>query len=427
MDIALQLTTVRLDCLNKADYDHMLVDELSLYPAEGMDDEGFDNLQKRDGPFEHPCAALRKLLGDGSFYYSADFDLTSRLQERSVDASTFDYDNFDKGYLWNSYMIQPLVDFRTRLSPRERTVLDSSRILTSAIRGFAATLPVFAHGTATTRVDRATPTATLTLISRLSCRRAGTRFNARGVDDDGNVANFVETETILWSPSDFCFSSVQIRGSIPLFWEQSAGLLPGQQKISMSRSFQATQPAFDRHFEDLEIKYGSIYVVNLLSKEKQGELDLSREYQRHVVACSLNKRQGGRASSEHVQLKHFNYDFHAETRTGGYEAASGIRQYIHEAGQGFGFCLLGPIDEHASSAGAADAEKQVHRTVMVTQQQGVFRTNCLDCLDRTNLVQTIIGHMTLDAYLDQRGERMTADMLARHGTLWADNGDVSLL
>lgn len=34
--------------------------------------------------------------------------------------------------------------------------------------------------------------ATITLISRLGWKRAGTRFNTRGVDDDGNCANFVE-------------------------------------------------------------------------------------------------------------------------------------------------------------------------------------------------------------------------------------------
>lgn len=36
---------------------------------------------------------------------------------------------------------------------------------------------------------------TLAVISRLGCKRAGTRFNTRGVDDDGNVANFVEVRT----------------------------------------------------------------------------------------------------------------------------------------------------------------------------------------------------------------------------------------
>lgn len=33
---------------------------------------------------------------------------------------------------------------------------------------------------------------TIGLISRLGWKRAGTRFNTRGVDDEGNVANFVE-------------------------------------------------------------------------------------------------------------------------------------------------------------------------------------------------------------------------------------------
>ena len=37
----------------------------------------------------------------------------------------------------------------------------------------------------------------LALISRRRHKMAGTRFNARGLDDDGNVANFVETEHIM--------------------------------------------------------------------------------------------------------------------------------------------------------------------------------------------------------------------------------------
>ena len=38
--------------------------------------------------------------------------------------------------------------------------------------------------------------AKVVLVSRLSCQRAGTRFNVRGVDDYGDVANFVETEQV---------------------------------------------------------------------------------------------------------------------------------------------------------------------------------------------------------------------------------------
>lgn len=34
------------------------------------------------------------------------------------------------------------------------------------------------------------------IFSRLSSERAGTRFNVRGANDDGQVANFVETEQV---------------------------------------------------------------------------------------------------------------------------------------------------------------------------------------------------------------------------------------
>lgn len=56
----------------------------------------------------------------------------------------------------------------------------------------------------------------IVLISRRSKDRAGLRFQRRGIDEDGNVANFVETEMIIrvkmegkWS----IFSFVEIRGS----------------------------------------------------------------------------------------------------------------------------------------------------------------------------------------------------------------------
>jgi hypothetical protein len=71
----------------------------------------------------------------------------------------------------------------------------------------------------------------LSLISRLGWKRAGTRFNTRGVDDDGNTANFVEVGTyksfslgfanvctkteIIFSSDQHCVSYAQIRGSVP--------------------------------------------------------------------------------------------------------------------------------------------------------------------------------------------------------------------
>ena len=36
-------------------------------------------------------------------------------------------------------------------------------------------------------------------------------------------------------------------------------------------------------------------------------------------------------------------------------------------------------------------------------QKGIFRTNCMDCLDRTNVVQSVIGRQLLLSWLVKLG------------------------
>jgi hypothetical protein len=65
----------------------------------------------------------------------------------------------------------------------------------------------------------------MNIISRRMHLRGGTRYNARGIDDQGNVGNFVETEQMV-KFENLLFSYVMIRGSVPIFWEQK-GLIEG--------------------------------------------------------------------------------------------------------------------------------------------------------------------------------------------------------
>ena len=58
------------------------------------------------------------------------------------------------------------------------------------------------------------------LISRRQHCRGGTRMNERGIDDEANAANFVETEQIIVYNEHF-FSFTILRGSAPLFWMQT--------------------------------------------------------------------------------------------------------------------------------------------------------------------------------------------------------------
>jgi len=46
----------------------------------------------------------------------------------------------------------------------------------------------------------------------------GTRYNSRGVDNNGFVANYVETEQI-FETSNNIISFLQLRGSLPFYWE----------------------------------------------------------------------------------------------------------------------------------------------------------------------------------------------------------------
>lgn len=292
-------------------------------------------------------------------------------------------------------------------------------MLTCVIRGHASTLTIPASIPILPQVRTKYPSL-LTIISRQSSRRAGTRFNSRGIDDDGHVANFVETETILWVHPSITFSYVQVRGSVPIFWEQTAGFIPGQQKIEVTRSSEATQHAFDQHFEGLELEYGAVHVVNLLSEQKPGEADLSAKFRKHISKSSLRRKEETEQAASHSLLRMTDYDFHAETRgPSGYGASSQIKHELANSLEGFSYFLSEDVARsNASMYGDAASSFSV-----ILQQEGVFRTNCLDCLDRTNLVQTIISVMALKSFLAQQGTHLSSDLEMRHSTLWADNGD----
>jgi hypothetical protein len=195
-------------------------------------------------------------------------------------------------------------------------------------------------------------------------------------------------------------------------------LLPGRQKITVTRSPEGTQPAFNKHFEDLEQIYGAVHIINLLSDTKPAEVELGTLYRNAIRHSPLS--QSGDGSDEHSLLRATHYDFHAETKgPAGYEAAKDIRRYIEGSTDGFAYFLAEETHDPAEKT----AETHRGRMVVVLQQDGVFRTNCLDCLDRTNLIQSLISQMAVETFLAHRSDYAASDFWMRHSSLWADNGD----
>jgi hypothetical protein len=111
------------------------------------------------------------------------------------------------------------------------------------------------------RLTHALSRSQVTLISRRAVRRAGTRFNRRGIDRAGAVANFVETEQIVQVDGNYHLAYVQTRGSVPLFWGQTP-TLRYKPPVELNTA-EDHELAARRHFTEQLRHYGKQSVINL--------------------------------------------------------------------------------------------------------------------------------------------------------------------
>lgn len=210
------------------------------------------------------------------------------------------------------------------------------------------------------------------LISRKSCKKAGTRYNARGlfhpnfilifdkkgIDDEGYVANFVETEQILYYSFYKC-SFVQTRGSVPFFWEQT-GITAA---VRLTRELSLSKDAFEKHFQDMKNDYKRVLCINLMNTKKKSEHLLNEGFEELMSLCAF----------PYVRYEYF--DFHVACKGQKYENVDFLIEKL---------CI--PIENFKFFASKHKKEQQI-----LLKQEGVVRINCLDCLDRTNVVMTKIA------------------------------------
>ncbi|KJH51038.1 hypothetical protein DICVIV_02799 [Dictyocaulus viviparus] len=304
------------------------------------------------------------------FYFSTNprFDVTLCAQRRSTSTES------DSRFFWN----------RSLHFPFERFGINISQWLLKCIVGSVLVRTVYI-GHRTGRVA---------LLSRLSCERVGTRFNVRGVNSNGYVANFVETEQVIVLDDKEC-SLVQIRGSVPLFWEQP-GVQVGSHKVKL-RAFEASAPAYQRHMSRLISMYGKTTIVNLLGS-KEGERVLADAYR-------MQHKNSNLASS----IDFIDFDFHYQMRISKDSIAYLLKK-------------LTPIIENNSFYVSVEGK-------VTAKQSGILRVNCLDCLDRTNSVQTAIGLMMVKkqvAALDLNKDKVNVSQRIEEilRDLWQKNGDL---
>ncbi|RAR02293.1 SacI domain-containing protein [Stemphylium lycopersici] len=372
-------------------------------------------------------------FSSGNFFFSYEYDISHGIGQQQPSSSVPLFKQFDPLFFWNQNIVSPFIEAgqHSFVLPILQGFVGQRPFTIKAADGESSSLVVDPSATpddiqlqswhekqkqqSTTGESTDAPAPEdslkdgkdflLTLVSRRSTKRAGLRYLRRGTDDEGHTANSVETEQILSTPTfdttqDKIFSFTQIRGSIPLFFSQSPYSLKPQ--VATWGSFETNAVAFKRHFADLSSRYGDIYCDSLIDKHGN-EAKIGELYEQHAKALNENGGIDGRGK----QLGFEWFDFHNVCRGMRFENVSKLMDSIE------------PFMKSSSWLEIADNQVQ-------QKQSGVLRTNCMDCLDRTNVVQSACARTALEAQLSMGS--YTIDLqndpsTSWFNTLWADNGD----
>ncbi|KAF7320035.1 SAC domain-containing protein [Mycena kentingensis (nom. inval.)] len=339
----------------------------------------------------HLLALVRSHLANGVFLLSYTWDLTRRLQAqwetKDANANAPLWRTADDRFFWNKYL-------QTRLM--ELTAGNATQDLSPFI------LPIM-YGTFDLRdISLHGRSLQLCLISRRSRFRAGTRYFRRGVDNTGHVANFNETEQILLVDGEGATSTqlsfVQTRGSVPVYWAEVNTLRykPDLQVMDL----QDTADMMRKHLQEQVATYGDQALVSLVNR-KGHEQPVKEAYERYVAQLDL----------PNVRYQYF--DFHNECKHMRWDRISVLIEQLEDDLKRHGYFHVQPNQQEP-----------------VVLQRGAVRTNCMDNLDRTNVVQAALARWTLNRQLEALGILPAGDSIDAYEKvaqdfreMWADHAD----
>lgn len=296
-----------------------------------------------------------ELINSKTFYFSYDYDLTHTLQnivEFTPDQLKMQmWERCNYNYFWNTYLCEELME------------------------AFAHDwiLPVINGYVQIEYVQMNSAAIEYALISRRDHRRVGTRFHTRGLDDKGHAVNLVETEQIVLYPQNnkwVISSYIQLRGSIPLLWEQKPNLSYNP-KMKVTGSTDQNSDAARLHFSELKEHYEDIVIVNLIDK-KGGQKELG------IVFTDLID------SLNDDSLQYVWFDFHDECKKMQWHNLSKLLNLLQEY-----------MEKHNYFQIVIDHNQPWSEAEIQLRQTGVLRSNCIDCLDRTNVVQSVFARKLL--------------------------------
>ena len=147
----------------------------------------------------------------------------------------------------------------------------------------------------------------------------GTRFFSRGIDAQGNVSNFNETEQMLLVPGTTgqkWMSYVQTRGSIPVYWAEVMDLKYKPKLRIFGQVDKSLEPA-RKHFEEQLAIYGRNILVNLVN-QKGHEKPIKVAFEELIRKLSMD------------EMQYIYFDFHAECSKMRWDRISLLLEYLKD-------------------------------------------------------------------------------------------------
>ncbi|ESO96884.1 hypothetical protein LOTGIDRAFT_187933 [Lottia gigantea] len=322
---------------------------------------------------------VEAVLRTESYYFSSTYDLThsaQRLANTSTDFTSMGLlERADQRFVWNGHVLREFSQ-QPELSKYSLPILHGF----ICIQSNTVNNKQFEY----------------IVISRRCVYRAGTRFYMRGLDQQGQVANFVETEQLVLYEGQKC-SLVQTRGSIPLFWYQRPNLK--RMPLPLISSLYNHMDGFKRHFDDQVYNYGKQVIINLVNQTGY----------EHLMEKALSQTI---LNSQNLNIRYEPFDFHQMCKKMRWDRLSILINNLENDRRQFGYFMQNKDGK------------------VISQQNGVFRTNCMDCLDRTNVVQSMIARETLQEQLQRLGIlevgskiEIGSNLDINLKNLWADHAD----
>ncbi|XP_030850291.1 polyphosphoinositide phosphatase isoform X2 [Strongylocentrotus purpuratus] len=277
----------------------------------------------------------------------------------------------------------------------------------------------------------------MTLVARRSAHYAGTRFLKRGANSEGGVANEVETEQIVHEASlselkrGRFASYVQHRGSVPALWSQDITTMVPKPPINIDMADPFAHLA-GRHVNDLFSRFGSpVIVVNLVKKREK------RKRESHLTeALSASLSYLNQFLPPKHQVQYIHLDMARYTKNKNADVMSKLEKIASRSVEKTGIFLSGhaihpsiPVREGART----DIPQEGTCEQVFIRQMGVVRTNCVDCLDRTNTAQFVTGKYALGHQLYSLGVvadpelEFDSDVVRMLEDLYEDMGDTLAL